>query len=117
MPDGRYFAERQLGHQHIYMSTVVTSDVHPDEVSHNHHGNGNINPIDESPGYTPPGGIVYLTSHYGSVHGLVQLSTLPIHMPIVPSEPEDTYLSSGAPINNTLPQDVYITSPKKPPRL
>jgi hypothetical protein len=110
-----HFAERQPGHQHIYLGPAIPEHDHLYRQHHQHLPDGHEHGAVPSQG-VPSGGIIYLTSS----DGLAQISVTVLAPAMTPAMEfpgaGDSPLNPAAAEGHRALQEAAIAVPKKPPR-
>ena len=106
-----HFAERQLGHSHIYLAQHDVDHLHPYQDAHPHSGPGQeqTTPVGE--------GIVYLSSYDGSGRSFESPLSLAIKpATIFPYLGNNSLFLRKIPESNAL-NEAFVAPPKKPPTI
>ena len=118
-PFDHHFAERQLGHSHIYLAQHDADHRHPFQDAHPHSGPGQEQtaPVGFSEGVPAGEGIVYLSSNDGTGRSIDTALSLAIKpATIFPYLGNNSLFLRKVPESNAL-NEAFVAPPKKPPTI
>ena len=114
-----HFAERQLGHSHLYLAQHDADHRHPYQDAHPHSGpdQEHTTPVGFSEGVPAEEGIVYLSSNDGTDRSIdTALSPAIKPAAIFPYLGNNSLFLRKIPETNAL-NEAFVSPPKKPPTI
>jgi hypothetical protein len=114
-----HFAERQHNHQHIYFGSAGAKHTHFYQLLHLHshtHNTPTIPPTDGSQSNESPNEVIYLTSQDGIEQSAPSFTIPALQVDFVFPDLGDHHFLLNPTGQDSLPPEIFIPPPKRPPR-